>query len=444
VGIGTGIPTASLHISGANVANLLRIQSPASSSILFVSGSGNIGMGLTVPAAQLHISGAGASTSLFRVNSGSAIIQNNALQSNRSASVAFFTTTGNPTSNFDFDIQGTGTANGGTARIAGSSTIWLFSSAATVTRTGTGNTEMFGVVMGGTATAISQNPMRVQFDANQSSTAGYVVLRLNATHTAVGSGAKLLQTWEFAGTQLNVVSSSGAMGIGITTPSASLHISGANTANLLRIQSPVSSSILFVSGSGNIGMGLTVPSAQLHISGASNRVLFEIDSPAVNNIIYVSGSGRVGIGTSLPTASFHISGAAVDRLLHVGSPSQANILFVTGSGRVGIGTDTPSALFEVRTSSATKILAEAGGNVGIQTTPSEWIHLSSDPANSKYIQIDAIQFSASPTEQGGSPDTAIGQSANKNKYLTEPDYWIEIKLDAAGPSIVLIPCYIPG
>jgi hypothetical protein len=315
--------------------------------------------------------------------------------------VAFFTTTGNPTSNFDFDIQGTGTANGGTARIAGSSTIWLFSSAATVTRTGTGNTEMFGVVMGGTATAISQNPMRVQFDANQSSTAGYVVLRLNATHTAVGSGAKLLQTWEFAGTRLNVVSSSGDMGIGITTPSASLHISGANTANLLRIQSPASSSILFV-----------------------------------------SGSGRVGIGTPLPTASLHISGAAADRLLHVSSPSQANILFVTGSGRVGIGTSTPDELLSVVRSGNPKIIA--GDNVGIQTNPGEWIHLFSDPANSKYILINADQTSnPPPLTTASTAKNGYGIVGNEN-YLAEPDYWMEIKLGAAGEGIVLIPCYLPG
>jgi hypothetical protein len=204
---------------------------------------------------------------------------------------------------------------------------------------------MFGVVMGGTATAVSQNPMRVQFDANQSSTAGYIVLRLNATHTAVGSGPKLLQTWEFAGTQRSVVDISGSIGIGMTGSvplSASLHISGANTANLLRIQSPASSSILFVSGSGNIGMGLTVPSAQLHISGASNSVLFEIDSPAQNNILFVTGSGRVGIGTTLPTASLHISGASNSNLLQVQSPAQTNIFVISGSGDVGIGTATPT------------------------------------------------------------------------------------------------------
>jgi hypothetical protein len=224
--------------------------------------------------------------------------------------------------------------------------------------------------------------------------------------------------------------------------SASLHISGANTANLLRIQSPASSSILFVSGSGNIGMGLTVPSAQLHISGASNSVLFEIDSPAISNIIYVSGSGRVGIGTSLPTASFHISGAAADRLLHVSSPSQANILFVTGSGRVGIGTSTPDELLSVVRSGNPKIIA--GDNVGIQTNPGEWIHLSSDPASSKYILIEADQVSnLPPLTAASTAKNGYGIVGNEN-YLAEPDYWMEIKLGAAGGGIVLIPCYLPG
>jgi hypothetical protein len=97
----------------------------------------------------------------------------------------------------------------------------------------------------------------------------------------------------------------------------------------------------------------------------------------------------------------------------------------------------------IRTNNWNKITVEPT-NIGIQTAPSEWIHLLSDPASSKYILIEATQFSASPIEQSGTPDTAIGQSGNTNKYLTEPDYWIEIKLKAAGPGIVLIPCYIPG
>ena len=84
---------------------------------------------------------------------------------------------------------------------------------------------MLGMVMGGTINTGIQNPLRVQFNANQTSTAGYTVLRLNATHTAVGTGNKLLQTWEFGGVQRSVVNITGSIGVGITTPSASIHIS---------------------------------------------------------------------------------------------------------------------------------------------------------------------------------------------------------------------------
>ena len=82
----------------------------------------------------------------------------------------------------------------------------------------------------------------------------------------------------------------------------------------------------------------------------------------------------------------------------------------------------------------------AGDNVGIQTgTASEWIHLSSDPASNKYLQIDAAQTSNSPPLNGGTAKDGYGIVGN-DIYLAEPDYWMEIKL---GGTIVLIPCYLP-
>jgi hypothetical protein len=47
VGIGTRVPSASLHISGTAVASLFRIDSPTVSSIIFVSGSGVVGFNQT-------------------------------------------------------------------------------------------------------------------------------------------------------------------------------------------------------------------------------------------------------------------------------------------------------------------------------------------------------------------------------------------------------------
>jgi hypothetical protein len=84
---------------------------------------------------------------------------------------------------------------------------------------------------------------------------------------------------------------------------------------------------------------------------------------------------------------------------------------------------------------------------GIQTTPSAWIHLSSSPIFSNWIRFDAARNANVPPENNaGAPDTGIGTNGAINKYLQEPDVWMEVILDSAakGGGIVLIPCYLPG
>jgi hypothetical protein len=55
VGIGTTTPSASLHISGSSGSALLEIDSPAVNNILFVTGSGNVGIGTGNPLVSLDI-----------------------------------------------------------------------------------------------------------------------------------------------------------------------------------------------------------------------------------------------------------------------------------------------------------------------------------------------------------------------------------------------------
>ena len=59
-----------------------------------------------------------------------------------------------------------------------------------------------------------------------------------------------------------------------------------------------------------LGIGTTTPSASLHISGSSGSVLLEIDSDSTQNILYISGSGNIGIGTTTPLYRLDISGSA--------------------------------------------------------------------------------------------------------------------------------------
>ena len=97
--------------------------------------------------------------------------------------------------------------------------------------------------------------------------------------------------------------------VAITTAS-----SGANTEIYggLKVYSwdggSVNNEVFRIAGNGNVGIGLTTPTTKLHISGASNTGLLEIDSPAVNNILYVSGSGNIGINTNAPAYNLDVSG----------------------------------------------------------------------------------------------------------------------------------------
>jgi hypothetical protein len=143
------------------------------------------------------------------------------------------------------------------------------------------------------------------------------------------------------------VSSGGNIGIGIITPSASLHISGASLANLLRIDSPASSSILFVSGSGNVGIGTASPATKLHVAGTqyiSGDLRIGSSFGATNQTSIFKDQGAVGLGifTWGDTAPVVIGGGHV--IIRSESGANRN-LYVTGN--VGIGTTAPSQKLHV-------------------------------------------------------------------------------------------------
>jgi len=164
------------------------------------------------------------------------------------------------------------------------------------------------------ASSGTQTALTVSQSISQSSTAGYTTLVVNANETGTGSGNKLLQAWQFNGANRTVINNSGSLGIGIATPSASLHISGANNQSLLRVSSPSASSALFVSGSGNVGIGTSTPAGLIDIfQGGNSRILVKSDD------------GNVGIQQSSPAERIHItSDPATGKYLRIDAQSTNN------------------------------------------------------------------------------------------------------------------------
>jgi len=98
--------------------------------------------------------------------------------------------------------------------------------------------------------------------------------------------------------------------------------------------------------------------------------------------------------------------------------------------------------FVIRSYNSNKIYLQ-NPNVGIQTVPSEYIHLSSEPGAGNYLRIDAEKISNDPPQQPvpGAFNFVAGPGTD-DAVLGLPDYWMEIKI--FNGNIVLIPCYTPA
>jgi collagen type VII alpha len=118
------------------------------------------------------------------------------------------------------------------------------------------------------------------------------------------------------------------------------------------------------------GIGVTAPTARLHVSGASNSGLFEIDSPAQNNIIYVSGSGNIGIGTSTPAYRLDISGSLNVNSGTTGQSSLSTGLIVNndaGSSALydfEVKTQLYDAIYVSSSNNSVTLMSNANGKIG--------------------------------------------------------------------------------
>lgn len=225
---------------------------------------------------------------------------------------------------------------------------------------------------------------------------------------------------------------------------------------------------VLINSVGNIKLGFVASS---NISASTNSdIYFQAGSTTDGRMIYVAGQAAmvgIGMGATVPSAArLQVRGSgstSSTTTLHVENSAATASLTIMDNGQIRVGagsvslpvisaglnsSDTNTGIYfpaadaiAFATNGIRRVRMDNTG-VGVHTDPSAYIHLSTDPASSKWLRIDATRNALAPDERNnGAPDTGVGSLVNNGKYLAEPNYWMEIYL---GTVKVLVPCYTEG
>lgn len=195
--------------------------------------------------------------------------------------------------------------------------------------------------------------------------------RITSGTTSVIATQDRSVTISTAGTQRVVVGENGNVGIGTTSPSQILDVSGwTKTTGLIWAtgsslgsagQISAQSTGTFSNNRVTIGAGLTTGTDGAVYSLSGKSLELAADATAGRGLLIKSGTGNVGIGTTSPQTTLQVSGSlTVSTSAQTTTPS----LYVNTSGNVGIGTSSPWARLHV---ASTGTAMEVGDGTGTAT-----------------------------------------------------------------------------
>ena len=367
VGIGSTNPQARLYITGSSTANqsefivregvaspaggagILDAQNSSGTSLLFVSGSGNVGVGTNAPTSTLHVYKNVAASDLN-------VTFQSADATNTSATVLTLQAAGTS--------LGFGAGNNAIRSVSGATESWYVGGAAadnTLAFKTNGGVERMRIDSSGNV-GIGTTTVGSRLHVNGSTSAASGDTTMLVRHgIANGANLPVLNVQNSAGTSLLFVSGSGNIGIGTISPAYKLQVAsgfihpasgygvfqsddhlaligGSGKGIILSYSAGTQG--LFIDGSGRVGIGSTTTvSARLQVSGSSTASTptmvvkegvvspaggvgtFDVQNSAGTSLLFVSGSGAVGIGTAPLVAS----GLTISDVANINNAARLNL-----------------------------------------------------------------------------------------------------------------------
>jgi hypothetical protein len=294
IGIGVvGVPSAKVHINNRSAGNSFLVEDDTNpdTTPFVINTSGSVGIGTLSPQSLLHIKPLAPATS-----GQSGIV----IESNAGTGI-----------NLISDNYNTNQSVTTFGRLQSSMAAFL---AYAVNQTGSNTTAYQS-----SQDAFATRPTALELGN------GYFALKYNTSSISRTYGTNVPMA-----TSLYLDGSSGRLGIGTQTPQAIFQVSSSGYNESYPFI--VGFNQLVVSSSGTVGIGITVPSARLHINNltSANSFLVEDDTNPDTTPFVIDTSGSVGIGKLSPNTKLDINGNTII----TGSLTVTNDFTVLGSSSI--------------------------------------------------------------------------------------------------------------